>query len=381
MAMLRDPDPAIPEAAVTTSDRGARRLGSIAAVFALLVLGLWIVQSFLAALAWAGVLAIVSWPLYRRLVGAAPPWAERAVAPFLFTLALGLLFAVPVSFLGFEVAREIHAAVALVAELRKSGIAVPDWVASLPLVGAQAGKWWHEYLGDPAAARALLAHIDTAMLAETAKRLGGEVFHRLTIFFFTLLALFFLLRDGGMLTSQVSALNRRLFDQRGVLIAAHMVSAVQGTLYGLVLVGFAEGIVIGIAYLAVGLPSAVPIAVLTGVLAVIPFGAPVVFCAAALYLLSAGGLVPATIVLAVGFVVVFVADHVVRPILISGAARLPFLVVLLGILGGLQTFGVVGLFLGPAVLAALVSLWRDATVLPAPSLKRLGRRARGGARE
>ncbi len=366
-AAISDPGAARPQEPAPRSGRNAERIAGAAAAFGLVVLGLWILQSFLAALAWAAVFAIASWPLYRRIDGAVPAWAQRALAPFLFTLALALLFAVPISFLGLEVARAIHGAVVLVTELRKTGIPVPDWVESLPVFGSQAAKGWRQYLGDPSAARALLSHINTATLAETAKELGGEVVHRLTIFFFTLLALFFLLRDGRTLAARASALNRRLFGRRGEETAAHMVSAVQGTVYGLVLVGFAEGVLIGIAYLAVGLPNAVPVAALTGVLAVIPFGAPVIFCAAALYLLSAGGLAAAAVVLGVGFAVVFIADHLVRPVLIGGAAHLPFLAVLFGILGGLETFGVLGLFLGPAVMAALVSLWRAATDPPEPA--------------
>lgn len=93
----------------------------------------------------------------------------------------------------------------------------------------------------------------------------------------------------------------------------------------------------------------------------IPFGAPLVFGCAALILLAGGAVVPAVVVLAAGFVVTFVADHFVRPALIGGTTRLPFLWVLLGILGGVETFGLLGLFLGPAVMAALILLWRDFT--------------------
>src|SRR6202011_1063851 len=90
-----------------------------------------------------------------------------------------------------------------------------------------------------------------------------------------------------------------------------------------------------------------------------PFGAPVVFGAAALYLAAAGSTAAGVAVLGTGLVVVFVADHFIRPVLIGGAIRLPFLWVLLGILGGLETFGIFGLFLRPAIMAALISLWRD----------------------
>jgi predicted PurR-regulated permease PerM len=114
----------------------------------------------------------------------------------------------------------------------------------------------------------------------------------------------------------------------------------------------------------------VPFAALTGIVAVIPFGAPLAFCAAGLYLATSGSTGAAVAVVAFGFLVVFVADHFVRPILIGGAARLPFLWVLLGILGGLETFGLLGLFLGPVVMAALMALWREwtqPTAMLAPS--------------
>ena len=156
----------------------------------------------------------------------------------------------------------------------------------------------------------------------------------------------------------------------GERVARHMIAAVHGTVTGLVLVGLAEGVLIGFAYALAGLPHAVPIAALTGVVAVIPFGAPVAFCAAGLYLLAQRRApVLRSRSSPSAFLVVFVADHFVRPVLIGGAARLPFLWVLLGILGGLETFGLLGLFLGPVVMAALISLWREWTQ-PAAALER-----------
>ena len=84
-----------------------------------------------------------------------------------------------------------------------------------------------------------------------------------------------------------------------------------------------------------------------------------------LYLFTTGNTVGAIIIIVSGSIIVFIADHFVRPVLIGGAARLPFLWVLLGILGGLETFGFLGLFLGPAMMAALIALWREWTEVPA----------------
>ncbi len=185
--------------------------------------------------------------------------------------------------------------------------------------------------------------------------------HRLITFGFTLLTLFFLFRDGALFGRKLLRLSDRLLGPDGERIGRHMVQAILATVNGLVLVGLGEGAVMGLAYSLAGLPHPFSIAALTGVLAVIPFGAPIAFGAAALYLTAMGHLFGGIAVLVTGLVVVLVADHFIRPVIIGGAARLPFLWVLLGILGGLETFGIIGLFLGPAIMAALISLWRDWT--------------------
>jgi predicted PurR-regulated permease PerM len=151
----------------------------------------------------------------------------------------------------------------------------------------------------------------------------------------------------------------RFFGATGTRLGPQVLVAVRATVNGLVLVGFGEGLLLGIAYGFAGLPRPVLLGALTGVLATVPFGAPVVFGLSALYLLSQGQTEAAVAVLAVGAFVVFVADHFLRPILIGGAARLPFLWVLLGIFGGLESFGLLGLFLGPTILAVLLALWRE----------------------
>ena len=91
----------------------------------------------------------------------------------------------------------------------------------------------------------------------------------------------------------------------------------------------------------------------------IPFAAPVIFGLAALLLAAQGSIVSAVVVVAIGLTVTFTADHFVRPILIGGATRLPFVWVLLGILGGVSVWGLIGLFVGPAIMAALILMWRE----------------------
>lgn len=353
----------------------------VAAAF--VVLGLWILHEFLAALAWAVVLSIALWPLYQRFLQVLPERSGRIVAPLLLTAAVGFLFVTPLVLLGIAIARESHVLIQLIIAARHNGLAVPQWIDDLPIVGPSIADWWRTNLSDPLMAEALFGRLTPRMFAESAREYGGEAARRLVIFLFTLLTMFFLFRDGSTVAGQLRGLSDRVLGERGESIGRHMIDAVHGTVNGLVLVGLAEGVVIGAIYVVGGLPYPASVAAMTGVLAVIPFGAPVIYTLAALYMLSIGKTLGAAIIWGGGTVVVFVADHFIRPVLIGGAARLPFLWVLLGLLGGLETLGFIGLFLGPAIMAALIALWRDWTgvpeTAPAAAPQPARRAARSGA--
>ncbi len=344
----------------------SQRIARVVLATALVLLGLWIVHRFLPALAWATILAIALWPVYRRVMPASSRGGPRVLAPLVLTALVGLILIVPLVYAAVEVARESGDFLQYIDEVRRSGLAMPVWLPRLPGIGRQIAGWWQANLSNPHNMHALLGRIATHIPTNSASRLGGEVVHRLIIFGFTLLTLFFLFRDGAGLSRRLLGLSHRVLGPSGERVARNVISAVHGTVTGLVLVGLGEGVLLGFAYELAGLPHAVAIAALTGVLAVIPFGAPLAFCAAGLYLVAGGSTAAAAAVVGFGFLVVFVADHLVRPVLIGGAARLPFLWVLLGIIGGLETFGLLGLFLGPMVMAALISLWREWTQPPAP---------------
>lgn len=356
MEPAREPARA-PQAAASSPWQLAARIALAAAVMAL---GVWILQDFLPALAWAGVLAVALWPLYSRLLRVLPQRADHVVGPLLITLVIAIVIIAPLVLLGIAVARESDVVIKFVGEARHHGAPVPYWIERLPLVGPTVGQWWSENLGDPVMAEELIGRYLHELTA-SARQYGGEIVHRVALLLFTLLTLFFVFRDGQNLTERLRGLSDRVIGMRGERIAGHMIAAVHGTVNGLVLVGLAEGIILGVVYFAVGLPYPASVGAVTGVAAVIPFAAPVVFVVAGIYLFAAGNTLGGIVIIAAGSVVLFVADHFVRPVLIGGAARLPFLLVLFGLLGGLETMGFLGLFLGPAVMAALVALWREWT--------------------
>ena len=357
-----DRDPAPPADAAPASSQSLARIALATAVVAV---GLWILRDFLAALVWAAVLAIAFWPVYRRLRQPTSRPIDRIVAPALATTVIGIIFIAPIVLLGVALARESHFVVEFIANARHHGIPVPGWIYQLPLIGASLAEWWRTNLGDPVAAEELIGRVNLRTLTESVREYGVEVVHRLALLLFTLLTLFFLFRDGEVLVEQLRSLGDRLIGLRGERIAGHMIAAVHGTVNGLVLVGLAEGLLLGIVYFAADLPYPATVGAITAVAAVIPFVAPIVYTLAGLYLFIMGDTVGTLIIIVSGSVIVFIADHFVRPVLIGGAARLPFLWVLLGILGGLESFGFLGLFLGPAIMAALIALWREWTEIPA----------------
>ncbi|MEA1832875.1 AI-2E family transporter [Methylobacterium durans] len=363
------PQPAPPPApAPDRAQENARSQGAarVALVLALSALGLWILHAFLPALVWAVILAIALGPLYRRAERRWPPGRHNILLPLFATLLVALVFLAPLAVLGVQAAREAHDVLDFVRSAERTGIPVPDFLQHLPFGAAQATRWWSDTLSHPDAGSEILHRLDNASVIGFSRNLGREVVRRSVLFGFTLVALFFLFRDGRAVAAQVLTACNRLFGPRGERVARQMVASVHGTVDGLVLVGLGEGVLLGIVYVLAGVPHPVLLGALTAVAAMIPFGAPLVFGVAAALLLANGAVAPAIAVVAAGLVVTFVADHFVRPALIGGTTRLPFLWVLLGILGGVETFGLLGLFLGPAVMAALVLLWRDFTDGPDP---------------
>jgi predicted PurR-regulated permease PerM len=333
-----------------------QRTARMALIIAVVFVSIWMLWRFLPALAWAGVLAIATWPLRDGLAR----WGlERTAVATLLTLVLAIVLVLPLVGLGIEAAREGSMMVQWVNDIRQHGLGTPDWLSHLPYIGNAVAAWWQANLAEPAAARALFGRAETSEIFTLTRMFGIEVANHLTILVFTLLALFFLYRDGPSVVKEAHAIADRIFGPADWHLGQNAVAAVRGTVNGFVLVGLLEGVLLGIAYLATGLPHAALLALATAVLAAIPFGSLLVFVICSFVLLVQFQTTAAIALLAFGSLVAFVADHFVRPILIGSSTRLPFLWILLGIFGGLETFGLIGLFLGPAIMSVLIAMWRE----------------------
>jgi predicted PurR-regulated permease PerM len=336
---------------------------TVAAAGALTLCAAFVMSRILPAILWAFVLAIALWPTFQRV----RRWKSsrgwyRIGAPAALTLLIALVVAAPVGIAAFEMVREGDSLLAWINEARLHGVAMPEAVGQLPWIGDYASNWWQGNLATPQAAAEFFGGVSPRNLLGLTRNLGLEALHRALLFAITLLTLFFLFRDGEALGARALPIAEKAFGPRSKPIAHHVIDAIHGTVDGLVLVGFAEGLVIGVSYVVTGVPHSIAFAIVTSIVAAIPFGAPLVFCLAALLLFGLGKVLAGIGVVIFGFLVVFVVDHFVRPFVIGGATQIPFLLVLLGILGGLSSLGLVGLFVGPAIMAIFTAVWRDLTL-------------------
>jgi predicted PurR-regulated permease PerM len=326
---------------------------------ALTLAGLWIASSFLPALLWAIIVAIAIDPLYLRLRMWSGGILGRSALAGLTTLVIALVVVVPLAMGLTQALVELQWVLAWLADARLHGIPVPDWVQKIPFVHDDIAGWWRVHFATPGSPELQLRSLGGIDLVAHTRLIGGNVLHRAVIFAFTLLTLFFVLRDRDAIIAQVSRAGDRLLGVAGEKLATQAVRSVRGTIDGLVLVGIGEGAAMTIVYVLLGVPHPMLLGVITAIAAIFPFGAAVVFALAAALLVGQGMVGGAIALVVIGLGIVGIADHFIRPAMIGGATRLPFIWVLIGILGGVESFGLLGLFVGPATMALLILLWRE----------------------
>lgn len=327
--------------------------------FVLLALGAWILHTFLGFLFWAVVLALTTWPLYRRLNDWMTSRNRHAWAAVILTLIIGAIILVPLGYGLSKIIDELQSLAKILMAGQNTGLPVPDWLPAVPFAGVWLTGLWNDSFGSPDAVKESLHWLQTGTAMAHTKDLAGQIFHRVFGLFITLLSLFFLYREGATLGRQVLWGSRKLFGDTGVRYAEHAVAAVRATVNGLVLLGLVEGLLLGVGYAVAGLSHPAMLAAVTGVFAMIPFAAKLVLAVCSLVLAASGQVAAGIGLFVFGIVVILVAENYVRPMLIGGSIKLPFLWTLLGIFGGLENFGLLGLFLGPTVMAIVISIWRD----------------------
>jgi predicted PurR-regulated permease PerM len=188
---------------------------------------------------------------------------------------------------------------------------------------------------------------------------GRGVFDLLLSVLFIMITLFFVYKDGAKMVEQLDRIGERVLPLRWHRFSRVVPATVSSTVTGMTLIAIGEGIVLGIAYRIAGVPSSFLLGVLTGFMAMVPGGAPLSVTLVSLYLVASGSPIAAVALFAWGAIELFIVDKTLRPKLVGGPIRLPFLPRLFGLIGGVKTMGMVGLFVGPVLMALLVAIWRE----------------------
>lgn len=326
----------------------------------ILVAGVYFFHGFLVPVLAALIIGFASWPFYRRLVTLCG--GRTALSATIALLIVLLVLVIPLVFILSYAVNEIRDGVTWLIQANRDGIPVPERIASLPFVGAKLAEHWQENLAEPHALGEIVQilsgdHIGNISLWVLAA--GRGAFGFLLNILFLLITLFFIYKDGSAMVGQLDLFGERILPGRWQRFSRVVPATVSSTVTGMGLIAIGEGIILGVAYKIAGVPSAFLLGLITGCMALIPGGAPLAFTAVSIYLVVSGSTMAGIALFIWGSVELFIVDKTIRPKLVGGPIRLPFLPTFFGLIGGVKTMGLVGLFIGPVLMALLVAIWRE----------------------
>lgn len=333
----------------------------------LIVLGLFVallgaavavvLAPFVVSMLWAGILAFATWPMYVRLLRMA---GNRAWLTALgMTLFMSGVVVLPTLWLFFLLQADAGTlADHLAAEMAAGRLRPPAFVASLPIVGPELAAWLQAVMVEPMRWQTEIKSLIGKLDAETWALVGG-VGKNLAKLGFALFTLFFVYLHGHSLLEQARSVLKGLLGERTQGYVDAVANTTRAVVYGIVLTAIVQGLVAGLGYWVAGLPAPATLAAVTALIALIPFGTPLVWGTAGLWLLFTGQTAAGIGLLLWGLLAVSWVDNIVRPMLLSRGSNVPFILALFGVLGGLAAFGLVGLFLGPVILAVALAVWRE----------------------
>jgi predicted PurR-regulated permease PerM len=307
----------------------------------------FILYPFLSAVLWAAILVYTTWPvvLWLRHNLRLP---RAAVALFMVILSalvivLPLALAVPG---GADDVKTLRISLEnWLAEIPPA----PHWLYSVPLAGPALTDTWNAWAADLSSMTAFFRpYLGT--FAERGLSLLLGVAGGLVQFFVALFVAFFFWLGGESIGPRVQILMNRIAGPYGPRLVATTTRAIRGTVYGILGTAIIQGFLTAFGLSLAGVPRVGLLGTVTAFLAVLPIGAPLIWIPAGLWLLADDHTARGVFLLGYGVVVVTGADHVIRPYFIARGAKIPFLLTVLGVLGGVVAFGALGIFLGPVLL-------------------------------
>jgi predicted PurR-regulated permease PerM len=316
----------------------------------LLVVGCFLVlQPFITAILFAVVIVVSTWPLYVRLREVLK--RRSTLSALVMSLLFAALVITPVVLLAANLAKNAPELVETVKQwLASAPSGPPDWLKTLPVIGNQLDAYWHRITESREEMAAFLKQFldpTQRLLLAVGKGLGqGLLQLSLAVF-----VAFFLFRDGDALREAVRDALERVAGPVGEEVLETIDNTIVGVVYGILGTALAQGLVATLGFFIAGVPGALLLGAVTFLFSLVPVGPPLIWGAATLWLVNQGEIGWAIFMALWGFFGISGIDNIVKPLLISRGANLPFALVLLGVLGGVLAFGFIGVFLGPTFLA------------------------------
>ena len=325
-----------------------------------------VLYPFFSALLWAAILAFTTWPLFEWLT--VRLGLRRGLAALMMVLLTAVVVVLPLGLAAPASATDVmHLRHSIEAALHGGLPEAPGWVHGIPVLGPSLADLWNGWAADLSAAAVSLKPYLGIVLEGLFHLLLG-IAGGVLMFVLALFIAFFFYVYGEPMAEQASAILLRIGGPRGERMLVMVGLTVRGVVYGLLGTAVMQGVLVGIGLALAGVPRPVLLGALAGFISVFPVGAPVVWVPATLWLLANDHLGHGLFLAAWGLVVVSGSDSIVRPWLIARGSELPFLLTVLGVLGGAVAFGLLGIFLGPVLLGVGYTLVNEWAGEPLPVL-------------
>jgi predicted PurR-regulated permease PerM len=325
-----------------------------------LLAGVYFFGRFVVPVLAALIIGFASWPLYVRLLHLCKN--NHTLAATFAILTILIVIVVPIAYVFSYAMQEVRQWLAWLIEANRVGASMPDWIAALPGIGEWLQPYWEDTLGKPNALSDWIQLVSGEHLGNIYRLLlnfGGRAFGWVLSLLFMLITLFFIYKDGQRLSKQLDKVGERILSAHWWRFSRVIPATVSSTVIGMGVIAMGEGVILGVAYALAGVPSPVALGVVTGFMALIPGGAPLAFTLVSIYLLGSGHVLEGIALFLWGSIELFIVDKTLRPRLVGGPIKLPFLPTFFGLIGGVQTMGLVGLFVGPVLMALLVTIWKE----------------------
>lgn len=328
-------------------------VGLLAAVFLIL-------KPFLPALLWAVTIVVATWPLMLTLQ--ARLGGRRSLAVTVMTLALLMMLVVPISLAITTIINSADRISTLMASFDNRALpAPPAWLNTIPFLGPKATEAWHQAIagGAPALVAALKPY--TARVVQSLFIQAGSLGAMVVQFLITIVISAVLYANGEAAGLTVLRFARRLAGERAEAVMLLAGKAIRSVALGVVVTALAQTVLAGIGLTLAQVPFAGLLTAIALILCVAQVGPGPLLIPAAIWLFATGRPGAGTFLL-IWCIVPLTVDNILRPYFIKRGVDLPLWLIFVGVMGGLLAFGIIGLFLGPVVLAVMYTLmesWVD----------------------